>query len=128
MTTAPVGGSCASSPLGQSADSRAELEVWTGNRGPTRRARGPRGADGLDADAHQRALVGDPARTLDVEAGCVRAGLVGVEELRLVVRAGVPAGAEEQPAALRERAVLRLELGPGVEFEPDPLGSRCEGD
>jgi hypothetical protein len=49
------------------------------------------GADRLDADAHQRALVGDPACALDVEAGRVRAGLVGVEELRLVVaRASQP--------------------------------------
>ena len=36
------------------------------------------GADCLDADPDERALLREPAGALDVEAGGVRAGLVGV--------------------------------------------------
>ena len=55
------------------------------------------GADGLDAEADDRGRLGQPARGLGVRAG----RLAAVEERVLVVGAGVPAGAQEQPAARR---------------------------
>jgi hypothetical protein len=47
----------------------------------------------------------------------VRLAVAGVEELVLVAGPGVPAGAQEQPAALGERAVLGLEGADVVEGE-----------
>ena len=86
------------------------------------------GADGLHAEPDDRRLLGEPARALGGDAGRVGAALVGVEELLLVGRARVPAGAVEQPAAVGQRAVglrpvayvvdLQQEVGVGG----DPVG------
>src|ERR687897_16478 len=62
-------------------------------------------ADGLHTNADDRALLGEPAGALGVEAGV---GPVVEEEL-LVVSASVPARAEEQPATLGQWPVLGLE-------------------
>ncbi len=62
-----------------------------------------------DPDADERRVLGDVAGALGVEAGRARHAGAGVEERLGVVGARVPAGAQEEPAALRERPVLRLE-------------------
>src|SRR5262249_10582424 len=64
--------------------------------------------DRLHAEADDGRLLGQPARALDRDARGVRAVLVGVQERVLVVRARVPSGAVQQPAALGQRAVLAL--------------------
>ncbi len=66
-------------------------------------------SDGLDADTDERRFFGEPAGTLHVEAGGLRGTGACVQEKVLVVGASIPAGAQEQPAAVGERAVLGLE-------------------
>ena len=97
-TIAPWGGSSRQvRELGQAVLAGAEQEV-VDREGRVEGVRGARvGADGLHADAHDRRDLGQPARGLDVRAR----GLGAVEERLLVVGAGVPAGAQEQPAARR---------------------------
>src|SRR5206468_3009052 len=67
------------------------------------------GADSLDTDAADRALIRQPLSQFDIDARRVRTGFVRIQERLLVTRTGVPAGAVKQPAALRQRAVLPLE-------------------
>src|SRR5438045_8712213 len=67
------------------------------------------GADSLDTDADDRALIRQPLSQLDIDARRVRAGFVRIQERLLVTGTGVPAGAVKQRAGLRERAVLPLE-------------------
>src|SRR2546423_1748246 len=66
------------------------------------------GADRLNAEADDRRLEGQPAGALRRGAGSVGASLVDVEKRGLVARPALPAGAEEQPAAFRQRAGLPL--------------------
>ncbi len=83
-------------------------------------ARGARvGAHGLHAEAGQRRLLGQPARALGGDAGGVRAVLVGVEEGRGVLAAGLPAGPVEQPTALGQRAVLVLPGGDVLDLQQE---------
>src|SRR5215216_1950283 len=74
-------------------------------------------ADGLHTDADDRALFGEPAGALGVEAG------VGpiIEEEFLVVSASVPAPAEEQPATLGQWPVLGL-AGAHIPDGPQVVG------
>src|SRR5207245_2622929 len=94
--------------LGQAVLARPEQEL-VARKGWLEAVRGARiGANGLHAEANHRRLLAEPARQLDRDARRVWASLVGVQEGALIVRAAVPAGAKEQPAALGQWAVLTL--------------------
>ena len=67
------------------------------------------------------ALLGQPARALGVRARACAAPVADVEERVLVVGARVPARAQQQPAALGQRAVLGLE---GARRRRPSAGSR----
>src|SRR5579875_3936191 len=90
--------------LGQSVLSRAqEVGVARERRVEGVRRAGIR-ADGLHAYADDRGLFGKPPCAPGRDARAVP----GVEEAGLIIAAGVPAGPVQQPAALRQRAVLVL--------------------
>ena len=99
MTTAPVGGSSRQVlQLGQAVLAGTEQERVAGEGGVERVRRTGVGADGLDADADDGRLLGQPAGALDAHAGRVRARLVGVEELVLAwLRASHPVRRSSQP-------------------------------
>src|SRR5712692_1568825 len=67
------------------------------------------GANRLHADPNEGTLLRQPLSQLDVDARRMRAGLVRVEECLLVIRAGIPARAVEEPGGFRQRTVLPLE-------------------
>src|SRR5205823_14258747 len=67
------------------------------------------GANRFHADADKGALARQPLGELDLDAWCMRSGLVRIEEGFLVIGASIPAGAIEQPGALARWTVLSLE-------------------
>ena len=59
----------------------------------------------------------------------MRAAFVGVQEVRLVVGAGVPTSAVEQPTAGRQRSVLLLPTLDVLDLEQEVgVGGRCRGE
>ena len=111
ISTAPVGGSaarfcsCVSPYL--PAPSSAE---WQGNGG-SKECAAPASVPTVSTPMpDDRRLLGQPSRALHRDAGRVRPGLVGVEEVLLAVRPGVPAGPVQQPAAVGQRPVVGLPL------------------
>src|SRR6266540_3276432 len=88
-----------------------------GRRSPPPRAAAARPGSGAASARTCRRLLRQPPGALDREPGGVRAGLVDVAEQLAVARAGVPAGAAQQPAALRQRAVLALPVLDVVHLE-----------
>src|SRR3989442_11137131 len=75
------------------------------------------GATSSHATAVKGALARQPLGKLDVDSRCMRAGLVRIQEGFLVIGAGIPAGAIEQPRALGQYTVLALERADVIQGE-----------
>src|SRR5437764_2586216 len=88
----------------------AEQEVVARKRWLETVRRAGVGTHGLDTEADDRRLFAQPLCQLRCHTGRVRSRFVGVQERRLVVRAAVPAGAEQEPAAGWQRTVLLLPI------------------
>src|SRR5947209_2745340 len=59
--------------------------------------------------ADERTFSRQPLRQLDIDSRRMRPSVVGIQECFLVIGPRIPAGAVQQPAALRKRAMLPLE-------------------
>src|SRR5580765_3131240 len=110
--------------LGEAVLAAAHQEGMAGE-GRVEGVRGARvGSHGLDADPHDRSVLGDPPGAIDAHAGRVRTGLVRVDEPLLAVGAGVPAGAVDHPATGGQRSVLGLPGADVVDLEQE-VGVGC---
>src|SRR5438034_2096224 len=96
------------------------VHVAVAGEGRVEPARHPRvGAHRLDTEADDRRLLGQPAGALGGGAGGVGALLVHVEKGSLIAGAALPAGAEEEPSAVRQRTVVPLPGGQVLDLEEE---------